>query len=279
LSAFLPGTQAAASRVDEGGGMTDDRNDLDGQLISRRRALGLFGSFGVVALAACTGSDRNSSTGTSSSSSPSSATSGSVGSTTASTATAVCSEVPEETAGPFVVDLGDDQQIFRSDITEGREGVPLDVTMTLIDVARGCAPLAGARVDMWQCDKDGVYSAFSQADVDTAGETFLRGIQMSDDRGVVRFTTIYPGWYPGRATHIHFQVFVDGEVVATSQLAFPEDVTRAVYDTSLYAEKGQSTTSTADDGLFSDGVEEQLLALTGNVDDGYKGNITVGITV
>jgi protocatechuate 3,4-dioxygenase beta subunit len=251
--------------------MTDERTTYI-EVMSRRRALGLLGSFGVVALAACAGSDRNSSGGSSS-------TSGGSTSTSTAAAAAACSEVPEETEGPYQLDLGDDQQIFRSDITEGRPGVPLELTMTLVDVGRACAPLAGARVDVWHCDKKGVYSGFRQPDTNTVDETFLRGIQMSDDRGEVRFATIFPGWYPGRATHIHFQVFVDGEVVATSQLAFPEDVTSAVYDSALYAGKGQSTTSTDDDMVFRDGVEQELLSLTGNVADGYKGNITVGITV
>jgi protocatechuate 3,4-dioxygenase beta subunit len=187
--------------------------------------------------------------------------------------------VPEETEGPYRLDLGDDQAIFRSDITEDRDGVPLELTITLLDLGSGCAPLTGARVDLWQCDKDGVYSGFRQPGGNTVDETFLRGIQMSDDSGIVRFTTIYPGWYRGRATHIHFQVYVDGTVVATSQLAFPDDVTREVYDSALYADNGQNTTNTDSDMVFRDGVDQQLLSLTGNVADGYKGNITVGITV
>jgi protocatechuate 3,4-dioxygenase beta subunit len=192
---------------------------------------------------------------------------------------ATCAAIPEETEGPFVLDLGDDQRMFRSDITEGRDGAPLALTMTLVDVARGCTPLAGARVDLWHCDKDGVYSGFDHPGSDAEGERFLRGIQVSDATGVVRFTTIYPGWYEGRVTHIHFQVFVDGEVVSTSQLAFPDDVTAAVYESPLYAARGENAgvPTTADDMVFGDGADEQWLTMTGNVDDGYVASITVGI--
>jgi protocatechuate 3,4-dioxygenase beta subunit len=234
----------------------------------------LLGSLGVLGtLAACSGSDNRSSSGSTSTSSASST------STTGAADVTTCTAVPEETQGPYVLDLGDDERMIRSDITEGRPGVALELTMTLVDVARGCAPLAGARVDLWHCDKDGVYSGFDQPGLDTEGETFMRGIQVSDANGVVRFTTIYPGWYEGRVTHIHFQVFVDGEVVSTSQLAFPDDVTAAVYESSLYAGHGQNTgvPTTAADMVFADGADAQLLTMTGNVDDGYDATITVGI--
>lgn len=249
--------------------MTDDGVDRSDWVVSRRRALGLLGSFGVAALAACAGSDGRR-TNSASPTASSAAT---------STASAACDEVPEETEGPFGLDLGEEHTYYRRDITEGRTGVPLELTMMLVDVAHNCAPLTDARVDVWHCDKDGVYSGYDQADANTEGQTFLRGIQTSDSRGVVRFNTIYPGWYDGRATHIHFEVFVDGKLVKTSQLAFPDAVTHGVYDSSLYSLRGQnsSVAKTADDMVFSDGVDQQLLTVAGNVRDGYKGSITVGI--
>lgn len=103
--------------------------------------------------------------------------------------------------------------------------MPTTLTVSLVDVDAGCAPISGARVDVWHCDADGAYSGFQQAQ----GETFCRGIQLTDDNGQVTFQTIYPGWYPGRITHIHFQVFFGDGQAATSQIAFPEDVTEAVY--------------------------------------------------
>ena len=102
---------------------------------------------------------------------------------------------------------------------------------------------------------------------------------MSDARGVVHFATIYPGWYNGRTTHIHVEVFRDGKLVKTSQLAFPDEITRDVYGSSSYSVSGQnsSVAKTADDQVFSDGFDRELLTLAGNVDDGYKAHITVGI--
>jgi protocatechuate 3,4-dioxygenase beta subunit len=190
-----------------------------------------------------------------------------------------CTLVAEETEGPFGLDLSDSEQYVRRHITEGKDGLPLTLTMTVLDVDNGCTPLEGARVDVWHCDADGVYSGFSQPDADTAGETFCRGIQLTDDAGQVLFTTVYPGWYTGRITHIHFQVFLDNGRVATSQLAFPEDVTEAVYNSDRYAVRGQnsSVASFDDDGVFSDGVETQVLMMSGDATSGYTGAITVGI--
>jgi protocatechuate 3,4-dioxygenase beta subunit len=254
--------------------MTSEGVEHSDWVVSRRRALGLLGSFSVAALAACAGPDgrRTRSSTTASTAVPSSGTSTAV-------SAAGCSVIPEETEGPFGLDLGNDHTYYRRDITEGRPGVPLELTLALVDVAHGCTPLQGARVDGWHCDKDGVYSGYQQDAVDTVGETFLRGIQMSDARGVVRFNTIYPGWYNGRTTHIHVEVFHDGKLVKTSQLAFPDAITHGVYTSSLYAARGQnsSVAKTADDQVFSDGFHSELLTLAGNVNDGYKGSITVGI--
>src|SRR4029079_18908518 len=96
---------------------------------------------------------------------------------------------------------------------------------------------------MCACDASGNYSEYSQPGYDGTGKTFLRGLQTADANGQVTFTTIYPGWYAGRATHIHFEVFRGSSLVKTTQIAFPEDVTRAVYATSVYASKGQSSTT------------------------------------
>ena len=158
-------------------------------------------------------------------------------------------------------------------------GVPLAVTFVVLDVGGSCAPIADARVDVWQTDKDGVYSGFRQPEEDTEGETFMRGIQRTDAAGNATFDTVYPGWYEGRATHIHYQVFLDDGLVATSQLAFPDDVTAEVYGSDLYRARGRndSVPRTADDAIFADGTAGELLALTGSVADGYRGTISVGI--
>ncbi|HEX6791228.1 MAG TPA: intradiol ring-cleavage dioxygenase [Candidatus Krumholzibacteria bacterium] len=191
-----------------------------------------------------------------------------------------CVLIPEETAGPFTLDLVANPEYLRQDITDGKTGVPLVLELTLVDVNRGCAPIRNARVDVWHCDKDGVYSGF--AGEETRGETFLRGIQHSDESGRVTFQTIYPGWYYGRATHIHFQVFLEDGRTVTSQVAFPEGVTRQIYRSPLYSGRGENTTvpTNAADFVFrspAGALPRELCTLTGSVDGGYTAALNVGI--
>lgn len=191
-----------------------------------------------------------------------------------------CVLIPHETAGPYPLDLSDEESYFRTDITEEKPGMQLDLTITIVSIQDDCKPIANARVDLWQTDKDGVYSGFVQPGANTVGETFCRGIQITDVNGQVKFKTIYPGWYPGRTTHNHFQVFLSNVLSATSQMAFPDAINTLVYDSPLYITKGQNTTieTTADDSVFADGYEDQLLTLTPNLGTGgYDGTITVGI--
>src|SRR2546422_507266 len=101
------------------------------------------------------------------------------------------------------------------------------------------AALANANVEIWQCDASGNYSEYAQPGYNGTGQTFLRGLQSTDAEGRATFKTIYPGWYQGRATHIHVQVFVNGRAIKTTQIAFPEDVTSSVYRSGVYAAKGQ----------------------------------------
>src|SRR5574337_781373 len=111
-----------------------------------------------------------------------------------------CVLIPAETAGPFpLLSILADPRFVRTDITEGQPGVPLDLTLEVVDVARGCAPVTGAAVYIWHCSKDGAYSGYEQgAQGDHRGETWLRGLQLTDGAGRARFRSIYPGWYPGR---------------------------------------------------------------------------------
>lgn len=196
-----------------------------------------------------------------------------------------CALIPEETAGPYPLlqVLGDDKMLRRN-ITEGRPGVPLALTLKLVDIQRACAPITNAAIYIWATDKDGVYSGYQQpGGIDTRGQTFMRGVQLSNAKGVVRFEAIYPGWYPGRITHIHFQVYLNadtgGSATATSQLAFPQAVTKAVYASPLYAARGQNTTvkDFAQDGIFRDGVSLQLCKTKGSVEAGYAAKLLVGV--
>ena len=193
-----------------------------------------------------------------------------------------CTLIPEETEGPYPLSsVLSNSAIVRSDITEGKTGVPLTLTLKLVDVNNSCAAIANASVYIWHCDKDGVYSGYNQPGGNTLGETFLRGIQDVNGNGEVSFTTIYPGWYNGRITHIHFQVYLYSSSVATatSQIAFPQDVTIDVYNSSLYAARGQNTsvTSFSQDNVFSDGAAYQMATVDGDVNNGFVATLTVGI--
>lgn len=265
-------------------------------LLTRRHVLGLVGAgVGAATLAACasSGSDASGSSGSSSSSSDSS---GSSSTSSGSTATAE-GEIPEETNGPYPADGTDadlnvleESGIERSDITSSlddgatAEGVPLDFTFTLTDMANDNAPFEGAVLYIWHCDAQGRYSMYTSGVED---ETFLRGIQTADADGAVTFTTIVPGCYAGRWTHMHFEVYPDADsatdvanVIATSQVAFPEDMLNAVYELDAYSGSAENLAGVGgldSDNIFSDGYDLQMGSFTGDVDSGYIGSLTVGI--
>jgi protocatechuate 3,4-dioxygenase beta subunit len=195
-----------------------------------------------------------------------------------------CVLIPSETRGPYPLDLSSNSSMFRQNVTEGMAGTPLNLTLNLVNVNDGCKPIANARVDIWHCDKDGYYSGFSnQGYLGTrngAGQTFFRGIQISDTNGDVKFTTIYPGWYAGRVQHIHFEVYLNSVLSVTSQLAFPEDLNTAVNNTALYSAHGQNSTKNANDNVFSDTANTayQIATVTANSGTGgYDCALTAGI--
>jgi len=197
--------------------------------------------------------------------------------------------LPEVTEGPFFVE----EKLNRSVITDMTRpsvahGIPLTLNLRVFDVRKGKGtPLTGAHVDIWHCDTEGVYSDEENSDESvqsTSGQKWLRGYQTSDSSGKVQFTTIYPGWYSGRITHIHFQVYLHDNLnvtaTATSQLAFPQAITQAVYSSSLYSSHGQnsSVTSFTQDNVFSDGTTYQMLTVTGDVTNGYTASLVVGVS-
>ncbi len=198
--------------------------------------------------------------------------------TTSGTSSGACTTTAEETAGPYPDTTGmiNNQAFYRQDVREGRAGLPLTVRLTLVNTSSACAALVGAAVEIWQCDADGHYSEYAQPGYNGTGQTFLRGLQVTNSSGQVTFLTVYPGWYSGRATHIHVEVFVNGKSVKTTQIAFPEDVTRQVYATGVYAAKGQNTTTNASDNVFSDGTSTELAALSGDTTSGYTATLTIG---
>jgi protocatechuate 3,4-dioxygenase beta subunit len=139
----------------------------------------------------------------------------------------VCVITPATTEGPFY----NDPKLVRADITEGRPGVPTELKLQVVDAM--CRPLANARVDVWHCDATGLYSGYGgQGDdrgTSTVGATFMRGTQMTGADGVATFKTVYPSWYRGRTTHIHFKVFLDAASVLTGQLFFPDALSEYLY--------------------------------------------------
>jgi hypothetical protein len=151
------------------------------------------------------------------------------------------------------------------------------VNLTVVDINDNCAPVTNAAVVIWHCDASGNYSEYGNS----VGKSFLRGVQMTDANGLATFKTIYPGWYSGRTTHIHFQVFLSSHLAATSQMAFPEEINSQVYDVAPYATRGQKDTSNNQDGIFSDTTNTQyeIPIMTGNTTAGYTAHLTVGVPV
>ncbi|MFJ8592265.1 intradiol ring-cleavage dioxygenase [Streptomyces sp. NPDC093598] len=263
---------------EHGGGLCHDL-----PVLARRRMIRLMAGASLVPLVGCTSEEK-----TPASPSPSPSPSSS----------AACAEIPEETAGPFPgdgsngVNVPRDSGVVRSDITRSfgdsaggtAEGIPLTITLTVVDADSGCgAPKKGAAVYLWQCDRDGAYSLYSEGVTD---ENYLRGVQETDDQGRVTFRSVFPGCYPGRWPHVHFEVYgslADATAVTsitnTSQLAFPEDVCDAVYATDGYGAsvRNLSGLSLESDGIFSDGYDRQLATTRGSTGDGYTATLTVPV--
>lgn len=195
-----------------------------------------------------------------------------------------CIVTPEQTEGPYFVDEKLRRPDIRSDPADGvpRPGLPLQLALQVSQSgAKGCTPLAGALVDVWHCDAAGLYSGVSDSQGNTRGSKFLRGQQVTGVDGLARFTTIYPGWYPGRAVHIHFKVRTaagtgkSGEF--TSQLYFDEAITDQVFARAPYAGRGRRTQRNETDGLYRHGGKQLMLALN-KVGEGYAGNFHIALT-
>lgn len=196
--------------------------------------------------------------------------------------TSACTLIPSETAGPYPLDLSADSTKFRSVINETKTGVPHTVKLKIISTT-DCNPIANARVDIWHCDKDGYYSGYDGqpgylGTQNNKGQTFCRGIQLTDVKGEVIFETIFPGWYPGRICHIHFQIFLSSVLQATSQLTFPEATKNSIYTTNaLYSAHGADPVTLATDSIFSDGYAYQMATLTPNSSGGYDSYLEIAI--
>jgi protocatechuate 3,4-dioxygenase beta subunit len=208
-------------------------------------------------------------------------------------------EIPEETAGPFPADGSQAGQslnilaqsgIVRSDIRSNlktgklADGVPTTIELTLVNLAANCAPLVDHAVYLWHCDRAGLYSMYS------AGATevdYLRGVQATDSAGTVSYKTIFPACYQGRWPHAHFEIFPSlakatsaDNVIATSQLAVPEDVCKTVYgsaDGYAASTSNLAQLTLATDGIFSDGSSAQLATVSGDLNNGYTIRLKLGV--
>ena len=181
--------------------------------------------------------------------------------------------------GPFYFD----SRLVRADITEGKRGLPLELTMRIV-TAGDCSPIANARADLWQADALGVYSGYDNQTgvglsppVATKGQAYLRGTQFTDGEGAATFLTIYPSWYSGRTPHLHFKVYLGDRDVVTNQIIFPEEINDRVFAQPPYNEHGKArdTFNAHDSYLEIDG--SGVLCLIEPRDEGYKATILVGV--
>lgn len=188
----------------------------------------------------------------------------------------VCAIIPEVTEGPYYFDPA----LERTDITEGKVGIPMRVRLQVVDAA--CAAIAGARVDIWHCDATGVYSGYAnQGDdrsVDTTGQTYLRGTQFADANGIVEFESIYPSWYGGRTTHVHFKVFLDQTTVLTGQIFFPDALSEYIYtNVAPYNDRSRARdTLNANDSIATSSTRAAF-AFVKELEDEYLVAMIVGV--
>ena len=213
------------------------------------------------------------------------------GTTTPTTPSSSCVLPAALTEGPYFVDEKLNRSDIRSDPATGivSAGVPLSLTFNVSRFAsNACTPLTGAYLDVWHCDSSGTYSDVSANGNGTggAGKKFLRGYQITDANGVAQFTTVYPGWYQGRAVHVHFKLRLFAGSTKTyeftSQFFFDESLTDKVHALSPYSAKGRRDTLNTSDGIYNglSAVEKAALTLATSVrGDGYAGIINLGVQV
>jgi len=251
--------------------------------INRRLALRFLGTIGgAVALGKCSGGG---------SGATATATASAAATATATAGTAACAETPEGEIGPFFAD--DSASGFdRSNIVANLDGsgvepgIPLTLTVTIVDTEKSCAAVSGAQVDIWHCNAAGEYS--DESSQGTSADTWLRGYQITGSTGIVTFTTVFPGWYDGRTTHIHLRVrssyseassTTDG--TNTTQLFFPQTTIDYV-NTSVapYSSHGQNDTTNATDHVYADETDgANLLTLAGTYATGFSTSITIGLPI
>lgn len=197
----------------------------------------------------------------------------------------VCVLTPEQTEGPYFLDNQLERSDIRTDPHTGRRsaGIPLYLQFQVMAVKPGqCVPLSGAIVDIWHCDAEGIYSGVGEGGRDNAQQQFLRGYQLTGATGKANFVTIYPGWYPGRAVHIHFKVQTPTRTgkteILTSQVYFDEAITQQVYQQAPYTQRENGYTRNRQDGIYRSGGEQLLLRPVKD-QRGYLAAFTLGLNL
>ena len=211
------------------------------------------------------------------------------GSTQLAMPSSKCRPTLRQAEGPYLTP----SSLLRSDVHEDRPGVPVRLILNIMDDF-WCKPLKGAAVDLWHSDASGIYSGVNNEffdieslqltgeSLDMRGKTFLRGHQVSGDDGRVEFTTIFPGWYPGRVAHIHLKTIIEGLAWTShvTQLYLPQEIERAVYETSPYDKRGQNPIG-IDRDLVVRGDEAAVKQLTVPLDkdgDGFRGEFDLAVS-
>lgn len=189
-----------------------------------------------------------------------------------------CDVTPTETRGPFPIKSP--AELMQANIVSDRRGIALLINLKIQDQSESCKPLSGVLVDIWHCDAEGNYSEYGGTRLQEVNYTqahFLRGRQTTDANGQVSFISIFPGWYPGRAPHIHVEVLdQEKKPLLNTQIAFPDESTAEVYASRGY--KGKEDTSNSDDGVFRNSLDGNMAdSVSGNLRDGYT--LTKVITV
>ena len=245
--------------------MHDDDRPV-GTILTRREALGIVGATGLAAV-----------------------TPSGVGGEAPALKLPACVVRPEQTEGPYFIDERLHRVDIRTDPTDGQEkpGTPLRLAIHVTEIGSGgCTPLAGALVDVWQCDAVGRYAGVKDIinDLfDERGKKYLRGYQMTDENGRAEFLTIYPGWYEGRAVHIHFKIRTDPDsdrgTEFTSQLYFDDSVTDRVLTGTPYQGREGARPRNDQDGIYRNSGGHQLLVDVSEEDDGLSGSFEIGLNL
>jgi len=260
----------------------DSDDQTIGRVLSRREALAVLGAISAAALAACVpavGAIPGTASPGAATSVPTIAPASVATAAVAAVAAPSCIVRPALTEGPYFVDEKLNRSDIRSDPTDGaiKPGLPLHITLNVSSISgSACTALSGATVDVWHCDAAGVYSDVNDPGFSTKGKKFLRGYQTTDANGQVQFTTIYPGWYSGRAVHIHFKIRTASGHDFTSQWFFDDSLSDQVFAAVPYAARGARDTRNSNDGIFNGGGQQLVLALT-PANGGYTTSFDIGL--